>query len=128
MGRLSSPKGDAFMNFDDAIKAHVEWKMKLKTYIAKPDRSLDAAKVGLDNQCVLGKWLHGEGAKFASNPKFSQLVAEHAKFHKAAAQIITKAESGASVIQDVALGAKSEFADVSQKVVSLLMECKKVFS
>jgi hypothetical protein len=56
----------------------------------------------------------------------TQLVAEHAKFHKAAAHIITKADSGATVIQDVALGAKSEFADVSQKVVSLLMECKKV--
>ena len=116
------------MNFDDAIKAHVEWKMKLKAYLAKPDKSLDPAKVGLDNQCPLGKWLHGEGAKFASNPKFSQLVAEHAKFHKAAAQIIIKADSGASVTQEVALGAKSEFAVVSEKVVSILMECKKVLS
>ena len=114
------------MNFDDAIRAHVDWKMKLKTYLAKPDKSLDAAKVSLDNQCALGQWLRGEGAKFTSNPKFSQLVAEHAKFHKTAAHIITKADSGASVAQEVALGAKSEFADVSQKVVSLLMECKKV--
>jgi len=30
-------QGEYFMDFDQAIQAHVEWKAKLAAYIAKPD-------------------------------------------------------------------------------------------
>ncbi len=116
------------MNFDDCVKAHVAWKSKLQTYLRSPDKSLNPTTVESDRNCDLGKWLHGEGAKFVSNPKFAQLVAEHAKFHKAAAGIIRQADTGKNVLEDVALGGKSDFSAASAKVVGLIMECKKDFS
>jgi len=72
------------VDFDQAIQCHVEWKMKLTSYIRKPDRSLDPSKVCGDAGCPLGKWLKGEGAKFSSTPEYAQLVADHARFHQAA--------------------------------------------
>ena len=116
------------MNFDDCVKAHVAWKSKLQGYLRNPDKSLTPTTVESDRNCDLGKWLHGEGAKFASNTKFSQLVAEHDKFHKAAASIIRQADTGKSVVEETALGGKSEFSTASAKVVGLIMDCKKDFS
>lgn len=59
------------MNFQEAITAHTQWKMKLASYIAKPDHSLNASELGMDNKCLLGQWLHGEGHKHSSLPEFS---------------------------------------------------------
>jgi hypothetical protein len=113
------------MNFDDAAKAHVNWKIKLRGYLAKPDKSLDPMKVAMDNQCDLGKWLHGEGVKFSSHATYKQLVAEHAKFHKAASDVIRRADSGQKIAEEVALGSKSEFAATSERVIQLIMTCSK---
>jgi methyl-accepting chemotaxis protein len=112
------------MNFDEAISAHSQWKQKLATYIAKPDRSLNPVEVAADNKCALGQWLYGDGKKHSSLPEFSKLVSEHAHFHRAASNVIKKADSGQSVGQEVALGASSEFANASSAVVQALMTMK----
>jgi methyl-accepting chemotaxis protein len=112
------------MNFDEAISAHSQWKNKLASYIAKPDHSLNAVEVAADNKCPLGQWLYGEGKKHSSMPEFSKLVSEHAHFHRAASNVIKKADSGANVTQEVALGSNSEFASASSAVVQALMSMK----
>jgi hypothetical protein len=115
------------MNFDEAVIAHSEWKRKLHAYLEKPDHSLNATDVAANNKCNLGKWLAGEGLKFASLPGFPKLVDEHTRFHKAAADVIRKADSGQNVTSDVALGAQSEFGRASGAVVLALMDLKKSF-
>jgi methyl-accepting chemotaxis protein len=95
------------MNFDDAIASHVEWKAKLKKYLKQPDHSLKSADVAVDNKCALGQWIYGEGKKFASLRKFSELQSEHQRFHKSAAAVITKADAGKDENEEVALGSKS---------------------
>lgn len=112
------------MNFQDAITAHTQWKMKLTSYIAKPDHSLNASEVGKDNKCQLGQWLYGEGHKYSSLPEFSTLVSDHTRFHKAASEIIKKADAGQRVTEEIALGARSEFASASAAVVKSLIAMK----
>ncbi len=112
------------MNFDGAISAHTQWKAKLASYLLKPDHSLSPATVGAHNGCELGKWLDGEGRKYSSLPEYSALVSDHTRFHKAAAEIIKKADAGQKVTEEVALGAKSDFADASSAVVKSLMAMK----
>jgi methyl-accepting chemotaxis protein len=109
------------MDCKKAIEAHVQWKSKLAAYFAKPDHSVNAATLAMDNQCELGKWLAGEGRKHASWPGFAKLVTEHASFHKAAAELVKRADTGQKVDQEIALGAKSDYASVSSAVVSSLM-------
>jgi Chemoreceptor zinc-binding domain len=112
------------MNLDDAISAHANWKMKLAAYISKPDRSLTASTVGASGACELGKWLYGEGHQYSKLPEFSKLVSDHARFHKAAAAVIEKANAGQGVTEEIALGSKSEFSSASSAVVKSLMAMK----
>jgi hypothetical protein len=112
------------MDFDGAIRAHTEWKMKLKTYIKKPDGSLKAAAVCLDNKCPLGQWIHGEGTKWSSLAEYAELKTEHAKFHTCAADIIRKADTGKDTSEEMALGSTSAFANTSSSVVSAIMKMK----
>lgn len=112
------------MNFDVAVQAHAKWKAKLAAYIAKPDRTLNAAEVGKDDRCDLGKWLHGKGQRFGHLAEFAQLVEDHAHFHAAAGEIIRKADAGQIAQGELALGGRSEYAKVSTAVVASLMKIK----
>ena len=112
------------MDFDQAIAAHSSWKAKLRTYLAKPDRSLTASEVAQDNKCDLGKWLAGEGKAFANLPEFQTLRTEHSRFHKAAGEVVHHADSGKNTSEEVALGGKSEFSSASSAVVNALMAMK----
>ncbi|HEX3987152.1 MAG TPA: methyl-accepting chemotaxis protein [Acidobacteriaceae bacterium] len=125
-----SGKGGAgqSMDFDRCIAVHVRWKSKLASYLKHPDRSLDAATTAQDSGCDLGKWLYGEGRRHAQSPEFSHLVAEHARFHRAAGDVIRRADSGQKVAEDVALGGHSEFAQASTSVVGSLMQARTLFA
>jgi hypothetical protein len=105
------------MNVDEAIQAHAAWKVKLTVYARKPDGALKAAEAGAPNRCVLGQWLYGSGAKYTSLPEYEALVAEHARFHKAAASLIDRADSGEIGDPEKALDEASEYGMVSRKVV-----------
>lgn len=113
------------MDFDEAIKAHSAWKMKLSSYLRKPDGTLKAAEIQSDNKCSLGQWIYGEGAKYATHPEFQTLKTEHARFHKAAAQVVVKADSGQNTSEETSLGSKSEFGSASGSVVSAIMAIRR---
>ena len=61
---------------------------------------------------------------FANLPEYSTLKTEHSHFHKAAATVVRRADSGQKVTEDVALGGKSEFATASAAVVRSIMALK----
>ena len=109
------------MDFDDAIAAHLRWRMTLSRYAAAPDRSLDASLVASTDRCELGRWLGGEGKQYSSVPEFTSLVSAHAIFHRAASAIVRKADSGQSVMQDIALGLQSGFGAASSEIIKTLM-------
>src|SRR5579864_7349373 len=98
------------MDFDQAIAAHGAWKLKLRDYLSKPNGSLKVAEISLDNKCPLGQWIYSEGSRYSKLPEYSTLKTEHAHFHKAAAEVVRKADSGQSVTEEMALGSSSEFA------------------
>lgn len=75
------------MDLAQAGQAHSEWKIKLRMAIAKQD-TLDATVISADNQCLLGKWLHGEArGKFSSLPSYAECVSKHAIFHQEAGKV-----------------------------------------
>ena len=112
------------MDFDYAIAAHSSWKNRLATYLKKPDHSLKPAEVGMDDHCDLGKWIAGEGKQFAKLPEYATMKSEHARFHKAAAAVVQRADAGQNVSEEVALGAKSDFVAASAAVVRAIMALK----
>ncbi len=112
------------MNFDEALQAHVNWKMKLSHYLRKPDGSLKAREIEGDKACALGKWIHGEGSAYASVPEFGKLKAEHARFHQAAADVVRRADDGVDVKDETALGSQSAFGKASKAVVGAILALK----
>ena len=112
------------MDFDQALAAHAKWKEKLGDYLVKRDGSLKAAEIGMDTRCPLGKWIHGEGSKYVKLAEYSTLRIEHARFHKAAAEVVRHAVSGKPVSADIILGPKSEFAKASSAVVVAIAAMK----
>lgn len=117
--------GRTSMSFDGAVNSHSEWKRKLLAYVSNPDGSMSAAEAGATNQCKLGRWIRGEGRKYASFPEFTRLVAEHARFHKAAVDIVTRADQGQDVSFEFAVGIGSEFSLASSAVVLAIMDMKR---
>jgi hypothetical protein len=110
------------MKFDEAIQAHAAWKVKLSVYVRKPDGALKSSEAEASNRCALGKWLESGGQKYASLPEYKCLVEDHARFHTAAANVIRKADSGASVDHDQTLGPNSEYGNASRKVVCAIRD------
>ncbi len=114
------------MNWDDAVKTHTAWKMKLLSYILDPSKKLDPAAVGADNCCSLGKWLHSEGKqKLAAMPEFETLIAEHARFHRAVGSVVEQVNAGKIVPNQAVLGWESEYAASSRSIVTTIMSLKR---
>jgi len=112
------------MNLDEAIAAHVKWKLRLTRFIeGKTAEKLSSTTIAKDNLCDLGKWIHGEGAKLKAVPHYRDLVKKHANFHLCAAEVVKKAESGDKAAAKSALG--GSFASASKETIEAVMKLKK---
>ncbi|MGO8954014.1 MAG: CZB domain-containing protein [Rhodomicrobium sp.] len=113
------------MDLDEAIRAHTSWKLKLAACLKKPGCPLKAAEVRADNRSELGQWLYGEGRKFSLLPEYMTLVTLNARFHRAAAQIVERANAGLVINEEAAFGSDSEFASASRDVIAAIKELDK---
>lgn len=105
------------MDLNEAIKAHSEWKMKLRGAISA-QTALDAQTIAKDDCCALGKWLHGESrARFGALPAHLDCVRLHASFHKEAAKIAKAINDKHYTQAEQMLGAGSPYTAASQAVV-----------
>lgn len=112
------------MNFEDAISAHIKWKVRLSRFIDGTGmETLDSTAVGRDDLCDLGKWIYGEGAKYATLRHYRNLVEEHAKFHRCAGDVVRKVECGDVAGARTALG--GAFVAASKDTVAAIMELKR---
>ena len=108
------------MKIEDAIKAHAQWKVKLTAYLMHPDGSLNPAAIAQDHLCELGKWVHGDAKRHSHLPEMVALRETHAQFHRAAAEVVRKIDSGAEHDQNKLTGFSSEFGVLSLKIVNQL--------
>jgi hypothetical protein len=84
------------MDLDKAVTAHQQWKMRLKMYVSgNSEEKLDPGVIGKDDQCELGKWIHGEGrSQLGTLLEFGGLKDSHAVFHQTAAEVVRKTQAG----------------------------------
>ena len=112
------------MDFDGAIEAHVNWKMKLRAYIDRKEGGLVAADVEKDNKCALGQWIYGEGAKFSTLAEFSSLKEDHGRFHKCAAEVVRTVDAGDKEKASKMIESGSDYIAVSHKVVGAIRQMR----
>ena len=99
--------------------------MKLSTYLRKKDGSLKSVEARSDNRCALGQWLYGEGEKYSSTTEYQTLIGEHARFHRAAGNVIGKANSGKELNAELIPNLGSEYGIASRNVVKGIMDLKR---
>jgi hypothetical protein len=114
------------MNFDEAITAHSQWKMRLQAVIHGTSKEvLDPAVVGLDSKCVLGQWIHGEAKQYAGLPEYAALVKEHAHLHSCAADTLRLAQSGQTEKAETTLATGGTFIDASIRTINAIRHLRK---
>lgn len=112
-------------NFDQAIDAHRQWKVRLRQAISEHAR-LDAETICRDDRCVLGRWLYGEGGqRWGSRPTFRNLLERHAEFHQEAGKVARQINAGMYEDAERLIGSGSRFAGVSTEVSTLLTQAKR---
>jgi len=116
------------MDFDEAVGLHSKWKRKLRQALAIHDGSLRPAEVTVDNKCVLGSWIYGEGAAHSALPEYKKLKYEHARFHGVAADLVKRANTGEAVDAEMEPCSTSEFSTASSATILAMMEMKKRLS
>lgn len=108
--------------FTAAIEAHTQWRSRLRMCCNDHSKCPDPAVAEKDNACGLGKWIYGEGQRFANDEDFRKLRHEHAVFHRCAAHIIRNVQQGRQGEAEKLLA--GEYSEVSSKVISLLSRMK----
>jgi len=120
----AEPRTEGF-DFDQAIEAHRQWKVKLRKAIADRTR-LDAETICRDDRCPLGQWLHGAGGqRWSGQPGFVALLEKHAEFHAAAGAAARTINAGAYADAERLIGSGSVFASVSSEVSTLLTRARR---
>jgi hypothetical protein len=72
-----------------------------------------------NNRFALGQGLYGAGEKYSSTTEYQTLIGEHAKFHRAAGDMIDKANSGKELNAELILNFSSEYGSASHHSTSL---------
>ena len=109
------------LNFQSVISVHMGWRKRLADVIKGVSKEkLSVAQVGASDQCALGKWLNGSVKdEYAGSSEFQALVAEHARFHQAAGQILQLAQAGQKKEAEQLLAA-GDFPKLSTSLVMRL--------
>jgi hypothetical protein len=112
------------INLDNAIKAHAEWRNKLRNAASKHEQ-LDAETIGRDDCCEMGKWLHGTGnSKFGGKPVFVDLIAGHRAFHVEAGKVAKVVNQGGDQVEEM-MSSGSPFSTASNEVGRLIILLKR---
>jgi methyl-accepting chemotaxis protein len=113
------------MNLDSAISAHAQWKTKFRAAITAKE-TMDAATIGKDNCCELGKWLYGEGrGVYGSKPEFTSLIEKHKAFHAEAGKVASTINAKKFDAAQKMIEGSSPFGAASNTVVLAVNSLKK---
>ena len=106
------------INIMEAINAHIHWKLRLEKYLnGTSEENLDPSVIGRDDQCKLGKWIHGPALKYFNDDDetLKTLRDDHALFHVTAASVVTLVQSNNHLAAEGVMN--GEYTQASRKVV-----------
>jgi hypothetical protein len=110
----------------DAINAHVRWKIRLDRCLqGTSEEKLEPQIVCRDDQCVLGKWIHGPAEKFFQNDDSLKVLRDdHAKFHTLAGQVVELVQGDDKDAAQKLLN--GDYTEASRVVIRDLTELSKL--
>ena len=115
------------MNFDDAITAHSQWKIRLQGVINGSNKEvLDPQVIAQDDRCAMGQWIHGEARRqYGSLPEFAALVKQHAEFHQHAAEVLRMVLQGQADKARACLETGGSFTESSIRTITAIRQLRR---
>ncbi len=113
------------MDFDEAVRHHASWKFRMSVYLRQPDGSMKPEATAADDACDLGRWILRAQAQLGPFPDFVRLRASHAAFHRAAADLVRRANAGERLSAEAELGSDSDYTRRSADVVEAILALKR---
>ena len=114
------------MDLNSAIRKHAEWKYKFRN-ANSTNETLDAAAISRDDNCELGKWLHGEAkGLYGTHSAYAQCVSAHATFHVEAGKVAAMVNSKMNDEVERMIGLGSVFTAASKTVAVALVELQNL--
>jgi len=107
------------VDFDEVIAAHQQWRVTLRNAVLKKTR-VDVDQLRRDDCCVLGRWLHGSGRRWAAAPGFRQLMESHRTFHLEAAKVGQAVNEGQTERAAKMLESGATFVEMGKEVTQAL--------
>ncbi|MCW0234779.1 MAG: methyl-accepting chemotaxis protein [Ferrovibrio sp.] len=113
---------------DTAVKAHAQWKDRLKSAVETQTSDIAPEQACLDNRCQFGKWIYSEGAaaplaeRGADYERVRQL---HAEFHRCAGDTLRKALTGDRAGYDRDTAPSGPFHIVSTELTRALLSWRR---
>ena len=113
------------MDLNTAIQKHAEWKFKFR-HALLANQAMDADAISKDNNCEMGKWLHGEAAAlYGKTPAYAKCLADHAAFHIEAAKVAKAVNALNKDEVEKRISAETAFSEASKKVGISIVELKQ---
>lgn len=114
------------MNLDDAIDAHIEWKVSLLQRVERGEALPDEAIVADDARCPLGQWLYDESAsgRYWAYDCFAELLRSHAEFHRSAAEVLHCLRQGDMAAARRLMVPGGAFDIASRETINALMDLR----
>jgi hypothetical protein len=83
------------LDMKSALDAHLAWTHRLEEQMnGTAAETLEVGTVASDCNCMLGKWIHGEGKqRFGQMQEYTDLKKIHAEFHLTAGEILHEIQS-----------------------------------
>ncbi|WNM25291.1 methyl-accepting chemotaxis protein [Demequina capsici] len=107
-----------------AIGAHGAWKKRLNAAVGAARHNEDVATVGRDDRCAFGRWLHSGGVTDSAG-LLSTAKAQHAAFHRAAADVLRQLDAGRKAEARTALQPGGSFAEASRVLTATMIEWRR---
>lgn len=85
------------LSLRDVLQAHKDWRTQLEMDAESERlRQVDVATISRDDQCTLGKWLHGPGRqRFGTQAAWLAACQAHSEFHQCAGEMLRARRRGA---------------------------------
>jgi microcystin degradation protein MlrC len=109
---------------DSVLKAHKQWKKQFRDAIDSGRFEVKVSAVRKDNICQFGQWLYNLSPKEMKSKELKNFQHLHAEFHKVASDIFSLARAGKKKEALAQLDNKSEYGNITRKLVLALNEWK----
>ncbi|MBD3612831.1 MAG: CZB domain-containing protein, partial [Hydrogenovibrio crunogenus] len=120
-------RGDQQASFEleEAKNSHRAWTVRLERFLLGQTVDFDKNSARRDDACPLGKWLYGEGQKYAHLSEMQQLIKVHAEMHQTVGKVVDAKE-----MEDLELAnqEKDNVSRYSQQILDLIDRLKESLS